>query len=69
MKVNKIAGYRAMLGLTQKDLAKKLKVTSQTYSNKERGIRHFNDKEKVELLNILKKAEPTLTIDNLFFLD
>lgn len=42
---NKIAGYRVHLGMTQKDVARYLKISVQSYSNKENGNRSFNDQK------------------------
>lgn len=39
--LNKIKGYRNMLGLTQEQMGKKLGITKQTYHNKEVGKIHF----------------------------
>lgn len=64
---NKVRGYRSMKGLNQKELADKLGITPQALSAKERGIRSFNDQEKVLLLEVFKEIEPNLTIDKLFF--
>ncbi|AEZ61461.1 transcriptional regulator, putative [Streptococcus infantarius subsp. infantarius CJ18] len=44
--LNKIKGYRNMLGLTQEQMGKKLGITKQTYHNKEVGKNSFSDKEK-----------------------
>jgi len=65
--INKVAGYRAMLEMSQKEVADYLGITSQSYSNKERGIRSFNDKEKVMLKELFQKANSDLTIDSIFF--
>jgi len=56
-----------MLGLTQKEVAKYLGITSQSYSNKERGYRPFKDKEKVKLKMLFQKVDSSLTIDSIFF--
>lgn len=65
--INKVAGYRAMLGMSQKEIANYLGITSQSYSNKERGTRFFTDEEKVLLKELFQKADSSLTIDSLFF--
>lgn len=65
--LNLVKGYRNMMNLTQEDVANKLGMTKQQYNPKELGRRPFNDKEKVILLNIFKQADPTLTIERLFF--
>ena len=66
-KINKVAGYRAMLGLTQRDIAKKLWISSQSYSNKENGRTSFSDKEKIKLKIIFSEIDGSLTIDDIFF--
>lgn len=65
--MKKIAGYRVMLGLTQKQLSEILKISRQAYSEKERGNIPFKDNEKRILKDLLKKEIPTITIDELFF--
>ena len=66
-KFNKVAGYRTMLGLTQKDIATKLDISSQSYSNKENGKTSFNDREKIILKEIFNEIDKSLTIDTIFF--
>jgi len=65
--INKIAGYRNMLGLTQVDMAKYLDISPQSYSNKERGYRSFNDFEKTMIKEIFSQHFENITIDSLFF--
>lgn len=67
VKHNKIAGYRAMLGLNQTQVAKCLGISVQSYNAKENGKRQFKDNEKIILLELFQQVEPTLTIDSLFF--
>lgn len=67
MSSNKVKGYRAMLGITQKELANRLNVTIQSISNKERGITAFTDKEKVLIKAMLEPHFPNITIDEIFF--
>lgn len=66
-RINKVAGYRNMLGLTQKELASYLGITAQSYSNKETGRNSFNDKEKIELKRLFNKIDDKLSIDDIFF--
>ncbi|MDQ8765518.1 helix-turn-helix domain-containing protein, partial [Streptococcus ruminantium] len=44
---NKIRGYRNMLGMTQEQISKKLKMSKQSYHNKETGRSSFSDEEKL----------------------
>jgi len=68
-KINKVAGYRNMLGMTQKDIAKYLEITSQSYSNKETGKNSFSDKEKVKIKSLFNQINENLSIDDIFFDD
>lgn len=65
--MKKIAGYRKMLDLTQKDMANKLGISKQSYWLKENGKVAFSDKEKLQIKNEVKEIIPDITIDNLFF--
>ena len=65
--INKVAGYRAFLGMTQKEVAEYLKISTQSYSTKENGKRTFNDNEKVKLKILFNQVDPNLTIDKIFF--
>lgn len=67
IKKNKIAGYRVHLGMTQKDIARYLKISVQSYSNKENGNRNFNDQEKIKLKALFQQIDSDLTIDKIFF--
>lgn len=64
---NRVKGYRCMLGLTQKDLAKLLDLSSQSISNKERGFTSFNDEEKILFRELVKEIIPDITIDEIFY--
>lgn len=66
-KINKVAGYRRMLGMTQKEIASYLDITSQSYSNKERGRTSFNDQEKMKLKKLFNKIDNKFTIGEIFF--
>ncbi|MGB7472506.1 helix-turn-helix transcriptional regulator [Trichococcus sp.] len=67
VKINKIAGYRAMLGLTQEQMGAKLGISKQQYSPKERGKLPFNDREKQAMKDVLLPYFPDITIDEIFF--
>lgn len=65
--MNKVAGYRKMLGFTQKGMAKKFGISTQAYWKKEKGDTQFNDKEKLLFKELLKPLFPEITIDEIFF--
>lgn len=65
--MKKLKGYRNMLDLTQKDMAKKLGISPQSYSNKETGKNAFNDRERLAIKSIVAEVKPDITIDELFY--
>lgn len=65
--MNKVAGYRVMIGKKQQDIANVLNISRQAYSEKERGKVPFNDKEKIILKKMFTVVNSNLTIDDLFF--
>lgn len=65
--VNKVAGYRKMLGLTQKQIADKFDISTQSYWQKEKGKVPFSDNEKMIFKALLKSIFPNITIDEIFF--
>ncbi|MDK8502123.1 transcriptional regulator [Aerococcus sp. UMB1112A] len=66
-KVNKVAGYRRMLGLTQAQLASMIGVSRSSMQNKESGKFPFKDNEKIKLVEIFKEIDPSLNVANIFF--
>lgn len=66
-KMNKIVGYRRMLGKTQADMANLFEITPQSYYLKEKGDIRFSDKEKLIFKNLLIPLFPNITIDEIFF--
>lgn len=65
--MNKIIGYRKMLGYTQEEMAKEFGISKQAYRMKEKGKTAFNDKEKILIKEMLKVIFPDITIDEIFF--
>lgn len=65
--INKVAGYRAMLGMTQAEIANYLDMLPQSYSNKERGKTAFKDSEKIKIKELLLPYFPEITIEDIFF--
>lgn len=65
--MNKIKGYRNMIGKTQKDMAKMLGISSNAYNKKEKGETPFKDNEKIMFKNMLLPYFPEITIDDIFF--
>lgn len=65
--MNRIAGYRVTLGMNQGDLAKKLGISRQAYSEKERGNIPFKDSEKEYMKELFRNVDSSVTIDKIFF--
>ncbi|HEO2821155.1 TPA: helix-turn-helix domain-containing protein [Streptococcus agalactiae] len=65
--MDKLRGYRVMLGLTQKDMSDKLNISLQSYNNKETGKSAFNDKERLAIKSMVAEIKPDITIDELFY--
>lgn len=63
--MSKLRGYRVMLGLTQQQMADKLKISLQSYNNKELGKTPFNDKERLK--SMVAEIKSDITIDELFY--
>lgn len=66
-KLNKVAGYRVMLGLTQEQMGELLGMSKQQYQAKEKGRTRFNDQEKRAIKEMLEPYFSDITIDTLFF--
>ncbi|GAB2499602.1 transcriptional regulator [Alkalibacterium psychrotolerans] len=65
--MDKVKGYRVWLGLTQKEMASKLGISRQAYSDKENGKYSFNDREKEIIRDLFKEVSNDITIDEIFF--
>lgn len=56
-----------MLGPTQQQMADKLKISLQSYNNKELAETLFNDKERLAIKLMVGEIKPDITIDELFY--
>lgn len=65
--MNVVAGYRKMIGMTQAEMAKQLKISEVTYRNKEKGKIPFKDFEMEIFYQLLKQVKPTVSIIDIFF--
>ncbi len=64
--MNKVLGYRKMLGITQQEMAQKLNIGIVAYRNKERGLNQFKEKEMIDILKIYTNKIPNLTLNDIF---
>ncbi|WP_314970942.1 hypothetical protein [Peptostreptococcus stomatis] len=67
--MNKIRGYRNMLGKTQKEMAQIFGISTNAYNKKEQGQTPFKDDEKILFKDMLSQYFPSITIDDIFFAD
>ncbi|QHW38239.1 hypothetical protein GZH82_13400 [Staphylococcus ursi] len=66
--MNKIAGYRKMLGMSQEKMAKEFGISAQAFRMKEKGKVNFNKSEMLKFRNLLREnLFPSITIDEIFF--
>lgn len=67
--MNKVMGYRKMLNFTQQQMAKELKISEQSYRNKEKGKTEFKKEEMLTFKNILiSKGMTNITLDDIFLI-
>ena len=64
---NKLKGYRVMAGLTQKDMAEALGITSSAYNQKENGMININIDESKKLYEFIKGKLPDVKFEDIFF--
>ncbi|HEL2056169.1 TPA: helix-turn-helix domain-containing protein [Streptococcus suis] len=64
---DKVRGYRNMLGKSQKEMAKALGISVQSYHNKEKGNVPFKDSEKIIFKSLLLSLFPKITLEDIFF--
>lgn len=65
--MNKIAGYRKMLGLTQEELANKIGISRSSFQSKENGKFPFKQTEMKKIVIVFQQADLNVTLDSLFF--
>lgn len=65
--MHKIKGFRVMLGLTQKDMAKKLDLSIKAYFNKENGVNEFTVAESRKIFEMIKQFQPDVKYEDIFF--
>lgn len=66
-KINKVKALREAIGLTQKDLARILDISVDSYSRKERGVSDFRKNEMIEITAIFKNNGIDENLQDIFF--
>ena len=61
-----LLGYRAMLGLNQRQLASKIGMSASNYSKKESDKIKFRIDEIIKITDIIKKEFPDATMEHIF---
>ena len=64
--MNKVRGYRNMIGFSQKQMAEVLNISETSYRLKENGERPFTQNEMIAFLNAVQRVDKKITLDNIF---
>lgn len=67
--MNKLAGFRRMLGLSQEEMAKKIGLSVTGYRLKENEINEFKKTEMIKIHTMVKDIMPDITLEDIFFLN
>ncbi|KGF48107.1 hypothetical protein HMPREF0872_00450 [Veillonella montpellierensis DNF00314] len=67
MKLKRLAKLRMQAGLTQTEFAVKLGLSIKNYNHKENGIRKFTPAEMNKVYKVLKRTNPKLNMQDIFF--
>lgn len=66
-KINKVKGYRQMLGYTQDEMAEVLNISKSSYFLKESGEREFTLSEAKAFVAEVQKVDKFVTVEHIFF--
>ena len=66
MQLNKVQMYRKAIKKTQKEIADFLNLSLDGYSKKERRVSQFTEHEIKALLQLFKKYNENLTVEDIF---
>lgn len=62
-----LIAYRKILNMSQTDMAKAIGIGLTSYNSKETGKSDFTQSEMLSIWKIIKRYNPKVTIDELFF--
>ena len=65
-RINKLKGYRVMIGKTQEEMAQVIGVTRETYINKENGKTKLTVNEAVAIVKLLKSCGIETDVEELY---
>lgn len=62
-----LIAYRKTLNMSQTDIARAIGICLTSYNLKETGKKDFTQSEMIAILNVIKKHNPNITVDEIFF--
>ena len=65
--MNKILGYRKMIGMSQLKMAEELGISENQYRAKEKGRYDFTKKEIEDFTKTIQKFDSKITVLDIFF--
>ena len=66
MNLNKVRGYRTMLGLTQEEMAKRLGVSTPTYRAYEEDPNKMSVETANKFLEVINEVDSHIKLDDVF---
>lgn len=67
MNVNHVISYRKKAKLTQKELAKYIGISTDSYARKERGETEFKESEMLKIAKVINETGLNVEIQHIFF--
>lgn len=64
-KINKLKGYRVMIGKTQEEMAEAIGISKRAYQDKEAGVSSLTLSEAVRVIEIFKGFGINITAEEL----
>lgn len=64
---NTLKAYRALINVTQQEMADIIGIGLTSYNQKEQGKKDFNHTEMAKAINYIKTKIPEVTVDDIFF--
>lgn len=65
--INKVLGYRKMLGMTQEQMAKRIGISENQYRSKEKGKFDFSSSEMKIFYKLVKEKIDGINLEDIFF--
>ena len=62
-----LVAYRKILNMSQTEMAKYIGIGLTAYNSKETGKSDFTQSEMLSIRNVIKKYNPNITVDEIFF--